>query len=121
MVFSPFKGTRLSTEKAHWNFIQSSTRMATERAFGILKGRWRILLKIIDMPLANIKDIVTACIYLYNLCIIHGDIFNKKWAKKAEKEMLDLSRQHFGHFQQIDTFRIATEAIKQMKMVHLNE
>jgi hypothetical protein len=119
--FSPFKGTGLSAEKAHWNFIQSSTRMVVERAFGILKGRWRILLKRIDMPLENIGDIVTACICLHNLCIIHGDIFNEKWAKKVEKEMLDLSKQHLGRLRQIDTFRIATEAIKQMKMVHLNE
>ena len=38
--YSPFKGEKygLSRRKAHWNFIQSSTRMAMERAFGILKG-----------------------------------------------------------------------------------
>ena len=37
----PFKGSKsgLSREKHYWNFIQSSTRMAVERAFGILKGR----------------------------------------------------------------------------------
>jgi hypothetical protein len=64
------------------------------------------------MPLAYV---------LHNLCIIHGDVFNKKWTTKAEKEMLDLSRQHFGRLQQIDTFCIATEAIKQMKMVQFNE
>ena len=37
--YSPFKGEKngLRRRKAHWNFIQSSTRMAMERAFGILK------------------------------------------------------------------------------------
>jgi hypothetical protein len=51
--YSPFKSEKegLSRAKAHCNFIQSSTLMAVERAFGILKGRWRILLKRIDMPL----------------------------------------------------------------------
>ena len=65
--YSPFKGEKdgLSREKAFWNFIQSSTRMAVERAFGILKGRWCILLKRIDMPLQNVPDIVTA-----SLCVI---------------------------------------------------
>jgi len=76
--YSPFKGAKedLSREKAHWNFIQSSTQMAVERAFGILKGRWRILLEKIDMPLRNIPDIVIACLYLYNLYIIHGEEFD---------------------------------------------
>jgi hypothetical protein len=31
--------------------------MAVERPFGILKGRWKILLKKIDFPLANIGDL----------------------------------------------------------------
>ena len=39
--YSPFKGEKngLFRKKAFWNFIQSSTRMAVERTFGILKGR----------------------------------------------------------------------------------
>jgi hypothetical protein len=39
--YSHFKGENygLPRRKAHWNFIQSNTRMAVERAFGILKGR----------------------------------------------------------------------------------
>ena len=46
-MLAPFKGHKdgLSREKYHWNFVQSSTRMCVERAFGMLKGRWRILLK----------------------------------------------------------------------------
>jgi len=49
--YSPFKGekTSLSREKKYWNYIQSSTWMAVERAFDILKGRWRMLLKRIDV------------------------------------------------------------------------
>ena len=87
--YSPFKGerTRLSRRKAHWNFIQSSTRMAVERAFGILKERWRVLLKQIDMPLRNLPDIVTACLCHHNLCIIEDDEFSIDWAKKAENKL----------------------------------
>jgi len=50
--------------------------MAVERVFGCLKGRWKILLKRIDVPLQNLLDLVTACICLHNLCIIYGDGFN---------------------------------------------
>ena len=47
----PFKGQKfgLPGEKQYWNFIQSTNRMAVERAFGFLKGQWRILLKHIDV------------------------------------------------------------------------
>ena len=87
--YSPFKGEKdgLPRAKAHWNFIQSSTRMAVERAFGILKGRWRIMLKRIDMPLRYVPNLVTACICLHNLCIIHQDKFDDEWAKEGEKIM----------------------------------
>ena len=59
--YSPFKEkkNRLPREKAFWDFIQSSSRMAVKRAFGILKDRWCILLKRIDMPLQNVSNIVT--------------------------------------------------------------
>ena len=75
----------LSREKQYWNSIQSSTKMAVERAFGMLKGRWRILLKKIDMPLRSIPDMVTACLCLHNLCLIHVDEFDMNWAKSVEE------------------------------------
>jgi hypothetical protein len=56
--------------------------MSVERAFGILKGRWRILLKRIDVPLQNTADLVIACICLHNLYIGDGDLFSMEWAKK---------------------------------------
>jgi hypothetical protein len=57
--------------------------MSVERAFGILKGSWRILPKRIDVPLQNTADLVTACICLYSLCIEDGDFFDMEWAKEA--------------------------------------
>jgi len=76
--YSPFKGKKegLPRRKAHWNFIQSCTCMSVERAFGILKKRWHILLKRIDMPLRNVLDIVTASLCLHNLCILENDEFS---------------------------------------------
>jgi hypothetical protein len=39
-LYSPFKGEKegLPRAKMYWNFIQSSTQITKERAFGILKG-----------------------------------------------------------------------------------
>ncbi len=46
---SPFKSEKygLLIQK---EFIKSSTRMPMERTFGMLKGRFRILLKRVDIP-----------------------------------------------------------------------
>lgn len=81
--YYPFKGGEegLSKSKAYWNSIHSSTRMAVEKTFGILKGCWRIILKIIDMPFKHVPDLVTTCICLQNLYIIHGDEFDLHWAQ----------------------------------------
>ena len=79
-MLAPFKGHKdgLSREEYHWNFVQSSTRMCVERAFGMLKGRWRILLKRIDVHLKNVPDLVAACLILHNMCIVFGDKFGKR-------------------------------------------
>jgi hypothetical protein len=70
--------------KTYWNFIQSNTRMVLKKVFGILKGQWRILLKILDMSLQNIPEVITNCICVHNLCIIHGDSFDMKWTQKVD-------------------------------------
>ena len=67
----------LTREEYNWNFVQSSTRMCVERAFSMLKGRWRILLKRIDVNLKNVPNLVSTCLVLHNMCIIFGDIFWK--------------------------------------------
>jgi hypothetical protein len=45
--YSPFQGEKdgLPRYKTHWNFIQFSTRMLMKKTFGMLKGRFKILLK----------------------------------------------------------------------------
>ncbi len=45
-----FKGEKdeLPRYKAHWNFIQFSTRMSMERAFGTLTNKFKIFIKEIE-------------------------------------------------------------------------
>ena len=104
--YFPFKGEKdgLPRAKAHWNFIQLSTRMAVERAFGILKGRWRILLKGSDMPLQHVPNVVTTCICLHNLCIIHLDKFDDEWAKEGERIMYRESTNQLGQLENANIF-----------------
>ena len=53
----------------------SSARITVERAFGELKGRFRILMKRMDVDLDNvIKTIITCCV-LHNICQKRGDLY----------------------------------------------
>jgi hypothetical protein len=98
-MLAPFKGHKdgLSREEYHWNFAQSSTRMCVERAFGMLKGRWRILLKRIDVHLRNVPDLVSTCLVLHNMCIIFGDSFwRNEWMLEATNEVQTGISQNIG-------------------------
>jgi hypothetical protein len=50
--------------------------MSIERTFGMLKGRFKILPKIVDIPLHHMPDLVMACICLHNMCIVNSDGFD---------------------------------------------
>ena len=53
----------------------SSARVTIERAFGVLKERWRCLLKRLDNNLENIPDIILGCCVLHNITQLKGDSF----------------------------------------------
>jgi len=66
------EGTRDPGEKAFNNQL-SKARVNVECAFGILKGRWRILDHIEEGNTAMISKIIIACCVLHNFCILAGD------------------------------------------------
>lgn len=49
-----------------FNYAHSSLQNAIERAFGVLKMKWRILLKITSYPMAKQSQIIMACMALHN-------------------------------------------------------
>lgn len=54
----------------------------------MLKSRWRILLKRIDIQLKNVPELVCTCLVLHNICIIFGDNFRKtEWLQEARDEV----------------------------------
>ncbi len=55
-------------EEKVFNLALSQARVSIERAFGILKGRWRILLDKVLLEPSYVADIVTACSVLHNIC-----------------------------------------------------
>ena len=91
-MLSPYRGHKdgLSHEEYNWNFVQNSTRMCVERAFELLQGHCRILMKWIDIQLEMVLGIVTACIILHNLYAIQNDEFLKDWICEAQNEVHNL-------------------------------
>ena len=88
-ILTPYLGSKdgFTREQEHWNFIQSSSQMCDERAFGILKLHWRILLKEMNCLLQHIPAHVTTCLILHNLTIMHNDMFNVSWINEAQIEL----------------------------------
>ena len=48
-------------------------REPVERAFGVLKGRWRILNTEVDEEISRVKVTVMAYCVLHNICILQED------------------------------------------------
>ena len=65
----------LNRSQRRFNKTLSSAQSTVERAFGILKGRWRILLKRLDSRFYVSEFILTCCI-LHNFCQEAGEEFN---------------------------------------------
>lgn len=63
-------GGRVTGKQRLYNYVHSATRISVERAFGLLKGRFRVLLH--QVPFHD-KGMVTkaaiACAVLHNMCI----------------------------------------------------
>ena len=65
----------LSQEQKKFNRFLSSARVVVERAFGILKARWRYLLNCIDHNIENLSDVIKSCCVLHNICQMIGDSY----------------------------------------------
>jgi hypothetical protein len=70
---------RLSREQRHFNYRLSRARVVIEHSYGRLKGRWRCLLKRLDVTTYDVPELVAACCVLHNMCEIHGDTFDEQW------------------------------------------
>ena len=66
----------LNRSQKRFNKTLSSARSAVERAFGILKARWRILLKRLDNKFCNIPEVILTCCILHNFCQQAGEEFD---------------------------------------------
>ena len=53
--------------------------MVVENAFRRLKGRWRCLLRRLDMQVDNATTEIGVCVVLHNICELFGDNYLEEW------------------------------------------
>ena len=79
-LMKPFiNNGQLSDVQKNFNYRLSHTRVVVEHAYGRLKGRWRCLLKRLDVNISHVPEVVASCCVLHNICEVHGDSFNNDW------------------------------------------
>ena len=73
------RGLNLARNERRFNLRLSKTRVKIEHAFGMLKGRFRSLLTVINMQPKYVSSYLLACMVLHNYCIMEKDTFLESW------------------------------------------
>ena len=76
----------LTREQKRFNYRLSKARVVVEHGYGRLKGRWRCLLKRLDVDVRDVPELVTACCILHNICEVHGEQFSEEWLEGVESQ-----------------------------------
>uniref|UniRef100_UPI003AAFA187 putative nuclease HARBI1 n=1 Tax=Centroberyx gerrardi TaxID=166262 RepID=UPI003AAFA187 len=74
-LMTPFRESVRNAVEGRYNTRLSRARCVVERAFGVLKTRWRsIFLKALEVKVEFVSEVIIDCLFLHNLCIGNGDI-----------------------------------------------
>lgn len=95
-LLTPFRNTGNLTEKERkFNLLHSSARSAIERAFGLLKGKFRRL-KSLDISLEHkIPEVIMSCVRLHNFIIAFKNEEIESLQHFNSNQMENLSGQEF--------------------------
>ena len=77
-LLKEFPGSVSETEES-FNVHLGSARVAVEMAFGRLKGRWRMLMKRMDIAHIFAPQVIVACCALHNIVERNNDLFFTHW------------------------------------------
>lgn len=73
----PYRDTgHLTPQQAKFNRKLSGMHSVVERAFGMLKMRWRLLYQKAEQKLKSPKTTVVAACVLHNIYMEHGDLLD---------------------------------------------
>uniref|UniRef100_A0A1A8L9Q0 DDE Tnp4 domain-containing protein n=2 Tax=Nothobranchius pienaari TaxID=704102 RepID=A0A1A8L9Q0_9TELE len=74
---------RLTPEQESFNTYISSVRVGVEMTFGLLKSRWRVLLKRSDFHFTFAPTMIATCCALHNFCQNEEDQASNSWLEEA--------------------------------------
>ena len=72
-------------KQRYFNTKLCSARVVTENAYGMLKGRFRILYIKTECQLKNLNYLIMACVMLHNLCISVRDPCLPRWRLQVKQ------------------------------------
>jgi len=89
-LLKAYPDTTKKQKEVYFNKKIRTARVVSEHAYGMLKGRWRLIYKKTESRRRNIKALIMARIALHNLCIARSDPCLPRWQLRVEN--LDLIR-----------------------------
>lgn len=81
----------LTHYQKRFNYRLSRARAVVEHAYGRLKGRWRCLLKKLDISIDFVPDLVAVCCVSHNICEVNGEAFNMELLQRVERDEVHCS------------------------------
>ncbi|XP_062406275.1 putative nuclease HARBI1 [Sardina pilchardus] len=73
-ILTPYKHPLRGRIQEEYNVCHARARSVVERAFGMMKARWRATLsKALEVSPAFAPDIIACCAFLHNLCLSMND------------------------------------------------
>ncbi|XP_032364242.1 putative nuclease HARBI1 [Etheostoma spectabile] len=73
-LITPFKEPVQGQVQQRFNYYQSRGRSIIERAFGMMKTRWRsTLFKALEVKPPFAPQVIASCAFLHNVCMDNGD------------------------------------------------
>lgn len=88
-LLKDYSGVNLTQEQEYFNYRLNRARIQIERAFGILKGRWRCLLHPLECDLQNVVQHAIASCILHNICIDGNANYPQEWHDRYNDEIVD--------------------------------
>ena len=100
-LLKAYPDTTKNQKEVYFNKKLRAARVVSEHAYGMLKGRWRLIYKKTESRRRNIKAVIMACIALHNLCIARSDPCLPRWQLRVENLDLICKRTKRGQDKQL--------------------
>lgn len=81
-VVTPYKLPLQGPVEERFNWCHSQGRIIIDRAFGMMKARWRrTLFSALEVKVGFCTEVVIACAFLHNVCLTNGDVLEPEDAE----------------------------------------